>query len=534
MTLKQTFGLSSLLCFFAIIAYGQGFLPPQFSAEVQILDNGKIAIRSEQGTAALEAYLHKKEQDLGFTVNAYLIKRPINFQVNESNQSLRFLPSPFTMGFYLKLPGVGQGDWLVAHYLEGTDTLKLTARNRHFFWQGLPQLVQLELLDNFPYQAETAVITDISLKKVPKTGFGSAGPCHVNALCNPENKAPEVASAVARILIRNGNLQGWCSGTLINNTAYNYRPYLLSAEHCALNPAFVNQADLRNWIFYFNYQSESCANPSSDLGLDQQFVVGADLVARSNDQGGDEGSDFLLLELLEPIPSTFKVYYAGWNRTNQASSKGLCYHHPQADLKKVSTYTQEPMLSSWGETTPNTHWETNWNQTLNGHGTTEGGSSGSALLDEDNLILGVLTGGASNCSNTGSRDLYGSIAYSWRNNGTEPQNQLAPWLDPENLGLLRLAGASPGDLKPDLSSSLLNIAPNPTENRQIRISSKQNLKDKLNLKVFTLAGQLVFSATQAPVPGRLATFKVSNLVKGLYIVQIRQGKIFKTEKIWIQ
>ena len=45
----------------------------------------------------------------------------------------------------------------------------------------------------------------------------------------------------------------------------------------------------------------------------------------------------------------------------------------------------------------NAHWEVYWDPTTNGHGVTEGGSSGSPIFNQDKRIVGQLSGGSSIC-----------------------------------------------------------------------------------------------------------------------------------------
>jgi hypothetical protein len=57
-------------------------------------------------------------------------------------------------------------------------------------------------------------------------------------------------------------------------------------------------------------------------------------LADSNDGGGATGSDFLLVELEDEIPSGWNPYFNGWNAENIAASGGVSIHHPSGDSKK--------------------------------------------------------------------------------------------------------------------------------------------------------------------------------------------------------
>lgn len=280
--------------------------------------------------------------------------------------------------------------------------------------------------------------------------FGDSESCEVNVNCPEGTGRTNQRNAVARILVRVGASQGWCSGTLINNVRQNCTPYFISAEHCALSGStFASTTDLNQWIFYFNYQGATCANPGTQPST-AQSMTGATFRARSNDAGGNTGSDMLLLQLNSSPPAAYNVFYAGWDRNNTATTGGYGIHHPAGDIKKISTFTATTSSTSWGGSTPNTHWGLSWVATASGHGVTEGGSSGSALFNSAGRMIGTLTGGGSSCSNRTAPDRYGKMSYHWQSNGTAADRRLSNWLDPDNTGATTLDGiAAPCSAGPD-------------------------------------------------------------------------------------
>ena len=54
-----------------------------------------------------------------------------------------------------------------------------------------------------------------------------------------------------------------------------------------------------------------------------------------------------------------------------------------------------------------------WDATTNGHGVTEGGSSGSPIFNQNGRIVGQLSGGSSFGNNTSASDLYGKVFTNW-------------------------------------------------------------------------------------------------------------------------
>ncbi len=269
--------------------------------------------------------------------------------------------------------------------------------------------------------------------------FGDSGSCEVNVNCSEGSGRTQQRDAVARIMVRVGASQGWCTGTMVNNTSQNCTPYLLTAMHCSQSGGNnATASDLNQWVFYFNYQSTGCANPGT--APTANTLTGGVRRSYSNDNGGATGSDFYLIQLNSNPQAAWNVFYAGWDRTNTAVTGGYGIHHPAGDIKKISTFSATTANTSWGGTVANTHWGLSWIATTNGHGVTEGGSSGSALFNSAGRIIGTLTGGGSSCSNRTAPDSYGKMSYHWTSNGANSTLRLSDWLDPTNTGANTLNG----------------------------------------------------------------------------------------------
>lgn len=216
----------------------------------------------------------------------------------------------------------------------------------------------------------------------------------------------------------------FCSGSLINNTSNNGVPYILTANHCYSNPSV--------WSFRFNWISPNpvCAQTANSTnGPTNQVMSGAVLRARR------ANTDFCLLEINNPIPSSWDVVWNGWNRGSAVTSKSFGIHHPSGDIMKVSVDMNSPQLMN----NPNRiAWEvSNWEL-----GMTEGGSSGSPLFDDNGRIIGQLWGGSAACignttNSNGGYDDYGRFNVSWDAGGLV-SNQLKNWLDPTNTGAVTL------------------------------------------------------------------------------------------------
>lgn len=264
--------------------------------------------------------------------------------------------------------------------------------------------------------------------------------CEINIVCTPEGTNwVDEARGVCVIYVVVGVSAGWCTGSLINNTAQNCTPYLLSAYHCY---AGASTANLNNsWRFLFKYQSSTCTTQATEPVY--TMMTGCTLKAQGNISGG---SDFILLQLNSAIGSTINAYMNGWNKGTTASSSGVSIHHPAGDIKKISTYTTTltPATPNIGGSTMGTNaaWRVVWAATTNGHGVTEGGSSGSPLFDANGFIIGTLSGGGSYCSAPTQADYYGRFSYHWNStlNGTTSAYRLQEWLDPGSTGVTTFTG----------------------------------------------------------------------------------------------
>lgn len=219
--------------------------------------------------------------------------------------------------------------------------------------------------------------------------LNDSGTCNNNVICPEADQWRDQIRSVAMITV---NGSGICTGTLINNCAQNGTPYFLTANHCL--PGNLN---VSTWVFRFNWNSPTCT-PTTN-GPTNQTVSGASLLANS------AGTDVALLQLNSTPPSSYNVYYSGWDRSGVTPTSQTCIHHPAGDIKKISFDTNAPGQATYGGASC---WRIfNWED-----GTTEPGSSGSGLWDQNKRLIGQLYGGDASCSNN-VNDYYGRLDLSF-------------------------------------------------------------------------------------------------------------------------
>lgn len=263
--------------------------------------------------------------------------------------------------------------------------------------------------------------------------FQSSGSCHINVNCSEGDNWQDVKRSVA--IVTKSNNTAFCTATLINNVRQDTTPYILGADHCNIE---------NNSIFIFGYESSLCS-PNTNGSLTNS-ISGSRRIAFTVNLG----SDFELRHLSSSPPPSYNVYYAGWNNQNIASSKSVGIHHPAGDVMKISV--DRDLLTNSAYYSPGvTHWRVgNWE-----NGTTEPGSSGSALFDVNQRIIGQLHGGDASCSLL-AEDYYGKFSYSW-NSSSDTTRQLKHWLDPDNTGAIVLDGLDPNPAPFNVDLDILDI-----------------------------------------------------------------------------
>mgnify|MGYP002152218609 CR=1 FL=1 len=244
----------------------------------------------------------------------------------------------------------------------------------------------------------------------------SSGSCEVDIACFEGEEWQREKRGVCRIL-SGGSL---CTGSLVNNTLEDARPFLLTANHC-----INNQVQADNSVFLFNYEHADCYGITES---NEQSISGGQLRATTYHL------DFALLELAFAPPPSYNPYYLGLNLNSDTAKHTTVIHHPMGDVKKISKDFETPVVANYGGGYDNfSHWKVlQWDL-----GTTEGGSSGSPLMNQNHLIIGTLTGGEATCNHF-FNDFFSMIHLAW-DAYPMPSQQLKYWLDPlgENPSSIR-------------------------------------------------------------------------------------------------
>ena len=236
-----------------------------------------------------------------------------------------------------------------------------------------------------------------------------SGSCNIDVAC-PESVGWENEIDCVGVISTGGST--FCTGFMVNNTSQDGTPYFMTADHCG-----IVSGNAPSLVVYWNYENSFCRTPGSAAsggpgdGVLNQFSTG------SIYRAGSATSDFTLVELNSPPNAAFGVSFCGWDASTSAPTSAVGIHHPATDEKRISFENQPPSLST------NFVTVNDWDA-----GTTEPGSSGSPLFDQNHRVIGQLCCGGAACGNNLSDD-YGRFSRSW-NLG------LAAWLDSAGTGQL--------------------------------------------------------------------------------------------------
>jgi hypothetical protein len=392
---------------------------------------------------------------------------------------------------------------------------------------------------------EPAGVTEPALISIEEVGYvyrgagmadpsivsNKSGTCEIDIKCSEGNNWQDEKKGVCKLLTKIGSNTYMCSGSLMNNTLQDCTPYILTADHCAYDGGYATTINLSQWLFYFHYDASTC-NGSYVSG--QKVKTGCTLIAHDTYGSNNVGSDFFLVRLVQTPTVADGVYYNGWSKSTTASTSGVSIHHPAGDVKKISTYTATLTSAYLGAV--GSHWSVTWVATTNGHGVTEGGSSGSPIFNALGQVVGTLTGGGSLCTSPTLADYYGKFSYHWQTNGTTTAKQLKPWLDPNNSGVTTLAGSAtctPAAIHEiETLDAQIYLYPNPATD-YVHVALGETVLDNPVIRLYSQLGPMVLEQRFNGKFNNELLIDISGQASGLYFLSLESGNKIIKKKIMI-
>jgi len=207
-------------------------------------------------------------------------------------------------------------------------------------------------------------------------GFNAS--CVENATCGTDPAANDAKDAVAVMLFQSGRYYYICTGGLVADTDDNSNiPYFLTANHCISKGREASSLEA-----FFQFK-DSCSNPVCDDFENHPIrTLGSTIKAKGRN------TDYTLLQLSEPAPAGSA--FLGWDSTPVAFTHGL-------DLYRISHPSGAPQAYSEHLVDANTGTCGGWPRgdriySYDTFGATEGGSSGSPVLNSLGQVVGQLSG----------------------------------------------------------------------------------------------------------------------------------------------
>lgn len=308
--------------------------------------------------------------------------------------------------------------------------------------------------------------------------YNSSASCEVPVACKEDiANVSTLRRGVCRLIL-NGRFFG--TGTLVNNTAQDRAPLVVTAAHV------VGSSQLTACEALFGFEEPTCANARELYNRGTETIVGGTLAAF------DAETDMAVIRLSQTPSLTSRPYWMGWSRTAVTPTDGnvVCVHHPYGDAKKISvsstaapnaTYTGDQNATG-GDFAANSHWFiSRWTS-----GATEGGSSGAPLMTAGGKLIGSLTGGAATCRNP-VQDYFWMFSKAW---GASSDGYPA-------LG----AALDPGGMDPEALNGLDLLAGNGETGQVSTFSPTENDTDSQSEAEPLDASRTAYVQPISPAPG---------------------------------
>jgi hypothetical protein len=256
------------------------------------------------------------------------------------------------------------------------------------------------------YQKQTPEIEDIS---GTMTHCPENEDCVEDASCYSGTAINAAKNAAGYMEWVSGSWIYMCSGGLIADSDPETQvPYFLTANHC-----ISKDRDAANLECYFQYATSACHASCPDPGTFPR-TIGATIMDSSRD------GDHTLLQLSENPPSG--SVFLGWTTAPVATADGTQLFRISYPSGMPQAYSKHEVDSQYIECSGLDIGEFIYSYDI--EGATEGGSSGSPVMNMDGQIVGQLYGACGYtlevCDAEQNRTVDGAFAYYY--------SQVEPWL----------------------------------------------------------------------------------------------------------
>ena len=225
--------------------------------------------------------------------------------------------------------------------------------------------------------------------------------CVVDATCTNVAAANPAKLATAKMEWVSGAFIFTCTGGLLSDNNPSQGNFFLTANHC-----LSSNKNARNASFYWRFATSSC-NGTCPVNGGWPFVTTGATVAASNRKG-----DFTLLQLTSNPPAG--SVFLGWTNAPVANTNGAQLYRISNPNFGPQVYSQHNVSTSAGTCQGWPRGERIYSRDITGR--TDGGSSGSPVLNAASQVVGQLSGACGTnvndpCDAVANATVDGAFAY---------------------------------------------------------------------------------------------------------------------------
>ena len=200
--------------------------------------------------------------------------------------------------------------------------------------------------------------------------------CTQNYMCNATAANQGPAQATVAVVVAN---QYQCTGTLLNNTRGDGMPYVLTARHCQTDKLGGGDPGAAESVVIYWDATTACGQTLESIYYNDTTQNGATTVV--------EQQDAWLIKLDVP-PVASDAFYAGWDASGVRFSGGYSIHHALGNDRQYVSWYGPALLQHVSASSLQVGYNSTFWGVVNQLGVVGGGSSGGALFDPNNNVVG--------------------------------------------------------------------------------------------------------------------------------------------------
>lgn len=201
--------------------------------------------------------------------------------------------------------------------------------------------------------------------------------CVVDATCTNVAAANPAKLAVAKMEWISGAFIFTCTGGLLNDNNPTQGNFFLTANHC-----LSSNKTAKNVSFYWQFATATC-NGTCPVNTGWPFVTTGSTLTSTNRRG-----DYTLLQLTTNPPAGSVLL--GWTNAPVANTNGAQLYRISNPIFQTQVYSQHNVDTAAGQCSGWPRGQSIYSRDITG--ATDGGSSGSPVLNGSTQVVGQLSG----------------------------------------------------------------------------------------------------------------------------------------------